>query len=198
MTPDSDQTAATESAADAALRLLGSRHSVGPKHLAAPGPSDEQVRRALATALRAPDHGKRVPFRFVVARDAGLERLAMLFVDYGRRCGKSEDELAMERDRAIQAPVVIAVVARIDDSIEVPAHEQWITVGGALTNVLNALHFMGFGAKMLSGLRAADPRIVEAFCTKGERLAGWISVGTPRTAPASRETRSVSDVSSAF
>lgn len=170
----------------AALELLRSRHSVGPKHLAAPGPTDEQLRLAFATALRAPDHGKLVPYRFVVVRDEGLERLAELFVDYGRRHGKGEPELALERRRAVQAPVVIAVVARIAPEHEVPVHEQWIAIGGALTNLLNALHVQGFGAKMLSGQRVRDPQIAAAFCGQGEQLVGWISTGTATVAPRAR------------
>jgi nitroreductase len=167
----------------ATLDLLTSRHSVGPKHLGLPAPDDAQLRRAVAAALRAPDHGKLIPFRFVVVRNDGLDRLAELFVDYGRRVGKTDQELLEERTRAVQAPVVIAVVAHIDTTHEVPANEQWIAVGGALTNVLNALHFMGFGAKMLSGRRTQDPQIAAAFCRPGEQLVGWISAGSPKTAP---------------
>lgn len=187
-----------EGAGDMALTLLASRHSVGPRHLGFPGPTDEQLHHAFAASLRAPDHGKLIPFRFVVARGDSLERLAELFVDYGRRCGKSDDELALERRRAVQAPVVIAVVARIDTMHEVPAHEQWIAVGGALTNVLNALHFMGFGAKMLSGRRAHDPRIGAAFCSHGEQLVGWISVGTSRVALRARDADQVDRIASNF
>jgi nitroreductase len=182
----------------AALDLLAARHSVGPRHLAAPGPADEQLRRAFAAALRAPDHGKLIPFRFVIVRDAGLERLAELFIDYGRRHGKDAPALALERTRAVQAPVVIAVVARIDPMHEVPVHEQWIAVGGALANLLNALHLMGFGAKMLSGLRAADPLIGKAFCRDGEQLVGWISTGTPTSAPQARGADPAEAIASTF
>jgi nitroreductase len=182
----------------AALDLLRSRHSVGPKHLAAPGPSEAQLRGAFASAMRAPDHGKLTPFRFVVVRDAGLERLAELFVDCGRRHGKTDAELAMERTRAVQAPVVIAVVARIDPMHEVPAHEQWIAVGGALANLLTALHVMGFGAKMLSGRRAADVQIGKAFCRDGEQLVGWVSVGTATSAPKARGADPADGIASTF
>jgi nitroreductase len=182
----------------AALALLTKRHSVGPKYLGVPGPSDAQLRMAFAAALRAPDHDKLIPFRFVVVRDDGLERLAELFVAYGRRCGKGEEELAMERTRAVQAPVVIAVIARIDATAEIPAHEQWITIGGALTTVLSALHLMGFGAKMLSGLRASDPHIARAFCREGETLVGWISTGTSRVTPSAREVDDVDRIVSRF
>jgi nitroreductase len=178
-------------------KLLG-RHSIGPKHLGPPGPTPSQVRTAFAAALRAPDHGKLVPFRFVVIEGDGLSRLADLFIDYGRRCGKSDDELATERVRAMQAPMVIAVIARIDQACDIPPHEQWIAVGGAVTNVLNALHFMGFGAKMLSGLRASDPEITAAFCGKEEKLVGWISVGTPKSGPTPRSKDRLDDIYSSF
>ena len=178
------QVAASPAQRSAALHLLLDRHSTGPKHLVEPGPGDDELLLMAGVALRAPDHDKLVPFRFVVARGAALERLAALFEDYGRRRGKDAQELADERRRAMQAPVVIAVVARIDATHpDVPVSEQWICVGGALTNALNALHLMGYGAKMLSGARASDPVIQTAYCGPGETLVGWISTGTA-TAPA--------------
>jgi nitroreductase len=163
----------------AALRLLLTRYSISAKHLVEPGPTDEELWAVAMAALRAPDHEKRIPFRFVVARGEGLERLAALFVDYGRRRGKVGVELERERAKAMQAPVVIGVVARINerDDVALP-HEQWTTVGGAIANALNALHFMGYGAKMVAGARAADPQVVAAHCREGETLVGWIAAGT--------------------
>lgn len=165
----------------AALRLLLTRYSMSAKHLAPPGPSDDELWTMAMAALRAPDHEKRIPFRFAVARGEGIARLADLFEDYGRRRGKVGPELERERDKALQAPVAIAVIARIDARDEVaPPHEQWATVGGAIANALNALHFMGYGAKMVAGARAADPAIVAAHCGEGETLVGWICAGTPK------------------
>lgn len=176
-----------ESARSDALRLLLTRFSVSPKHLGEPGPSDEELSVIALAALRGPDHDKLIPFRFVVIRGDGLERLAELFVDYGRRRGKSGEALAAERERAVQAPVVLAVIGRIDETNEaVPVHEQWAAVGGAIGNALNALHIMGYAGKMLSGVRAADTVIGQAFCRTGETLLGWISIGTPKTPPKPR------------
>lgn len=171
-------------AASAALRAMLTRYSISPKYLGEPGPTAEQLDCMALAALRAPDHGKLVPFRFVVSRGAGLAALEEIFVAYGRRRGKDEGQLEAERQRARQAPCVIAVIARIHRAPGgMPEHEQWIAVGGAVANALMALHLMGFGAKMLSGSRAADPEIAQAYCRPGEQLVGWISVGTP-TAPA--------------
>jgi nitroreductase len=166
--------------------------------LSTPGPTDDELETVFAAALRAQDHGKLVPVRFVVIRNDGLARLADLFVDYGKRCGKSDDDLALERSRAMQAPAVLAVVARIHGTGSIPAHERWMAVGGAVANVLSALHVMWFGAKMLSGLRAADPIIARAFCRNDEVLAGWISEGTPKARPHARGMEAIDAIVSIF
>lgn len=170
-----------------ALRRLLTRYSVSAKHLTEPGPSDDEIWQVAMAALRAPDHEKRIPFRFVVARGEGLARLAELYVDYGRRHGKTGRDLDFEREKAMQAPVVIAVVARINPHDEiVPPHEQWMAVGGAIANAVNALHFMGYGAKVVAGARARDPVIVAAHCREGEELVGWITAGSMDGPPKAR------------
>lgn len=169
------------------LRALLTRYSISPKYLGDPGPTEDELDCMALAALRAPDHGKLVPFRFVVASGDGLDRLEAIFVKYGRRRGKGDVELAAERERARQAPCVIAVIARINRAPGgIPEHEQWIAIGGAISNALTALHLMGYGAKMLSGTRAADPEIAQAYCKPGEQLVGWISVGTPKAAAKAR------------
>jgi nitroreductase len=177
-----------------ALHLLLSRHSVSPKHLVAPGPSDEELQMLAEAALRAPDHGKLTPFRLVAIRGIALEKLADIFEDYGRRRGKSGPELAQERVRATQAPLVIAVVARIESRADIPTYEQWACVGGAIANVLNALHFLGYAGKMLSGERASDECVARAFCERDEQLIGWISAGTASVTPAARDASSPREI----
>jgi nitroreductase len=172
---------------ESALRLLLTRYSVSAKHLGEPGPSEEQLWAMAMAALRAPDHHKLIPFRFAIARGEGLRRLADLFEDYGRRKGKSGEELAAERRRAMQAPVLIAVIARVrGDDPDVPAHEQWACIGGAVSNALTALHYMGYAGKMVSGARASDPAIAAAHCGEGEVLLGWIATGTATQPPKPR------------
>ena len=166
------------------LDVLLTRHSVGPKHLHAPGPADAELQAALRAAMRAPDHHGLRPYAFVTIGDRRREELAGLFEDYARRHGKSQEDVRRERERAYNGPVLVAMVARIQvDHPHVPAHEQWMCAGGALTNFLTALHIMGYGAKVVSGGKAADHAIGEALCAPGETLVGWIVIGTPK-APA--------------
>jgi len=166
-------------AAPDVLQALLSRHSVGPKHLVEPGPDEAQLQRMVEAALRGPDHGELVPFRFKWVGGEARERMAALFAAAARRAGKDEAGASLDAERALRPPVTVAVVARIDmGHPQVPAHEQWACVGGALANFLNAAHLMGYGAKMLSGAKVRDTDIVAAFCEPGETLLGWIALGT--------------------
>jgi nitroreductase len=162
-----------------ALDALLSRHSLGPRWMVAPGPSDVQLTLAVQAALRAPNHGRLQPWRVVKVSAAQRPALAALFEQFARDSGKSEEDVAIERERAYNGPVLLAWVARIDTAVEkVPPHEQWICVGGAFANFMNAVHIMGFGAKILSGRKCQHPPIVRAFCAEGEQLVGFICVGT--------------------
>lgn len=164
--------------------LLG-RYSLGIKYLAEPGPGDAELRLMAQAALHAPDHAGLVPFRFKVVRGAARERLAALYVQAARDAGKDEPALAIERERALKAPVTVAVVARIDlGHPVVPAHEQWAALGGALTNFMNAVHALGYAGKMLSGAKVRHPALQAAFAGPGETLVGWIVLGRATRAPA--------------
>lgn len=183
----------------AALHRLLERHSIGPRWMIAPGPTPAQLRLAVRAALRAPDHGRLVPWRAVVVPDSGREALAALFACFARDSGKTDEDVAIERERAFNGPVLVAWVARVDDGIaEVPAQEQWMCAGGALTNFLNALHLMGFGAKTLSGRKCRHPALAQAFCGEGEQLVAFVCVGTPTRKPAARVVDDVDDMLSTW
>lgn len=165
------------------LAGLLNRYSVGPRRVRAPGPTDEQISDAVRVALRAPDHYKLMPFRFVVVPDETRAALARMFEDFARRSGGDEEAVRREGERAHNGPALVAVVACIDaNHPQAPEHEQWICVGGALAGFMNALHLMGFAGKILSGRKASDPAISRAFCGEGEQLVGWVVIGTPSKA----------------
>lgn len=168
----------------AALELLLGRYSVGARHLQEPAPDDAQLALLVQAALRAPDHGALVPFRFAVIRGAGRDAFADLLEAAARDAGKDDEAVALDRERALRSPLTLAVIARIDTGHPLaPAHEQWIAVGGAIAQLLAAAQALGFAGKLLSGAKVRVPRIVAAFCAPGEQLVGWIDLGTPGRAP---------------
>lgn len=165
------------------LDLLALRYSVGPKFLAPPGPSAAQWAHAARLALRAPDHGGLRPFRFVTVADSQRAALAELFAQGAQARGLAASEVEQARARAFNGPGLVALVARVRDDVpDVPPHEQWLCVGAALMNFMNALHLMGFGAKALSGASVSDPAVSRCFCRPGEVLANWVVAGQPTRA----------------
>lgn len=161
------------------IGTLVGRHSLGGKHLVEPGPDDAALALMAEAALHAPDHAELVPFRFVVVRGAARARPAALFEAAARDAGKDDAGARLDAERAARAPVTVALLARIDHGHPlVPAHEQWVAVGGALANYLNAAHALGFAGKMLSGAKVRHPALQAAFCGAGEMLVGWLALGT--------------------
>lgn len=178
------------------IAFILDRHSQGIKHLRAPGPTDADLALMVEAALAAPDHAALVPFRFKLVREDARDSLAQLFARVARSAGKTEAGVAMEEERARRAPVILAVVARLDMGHPlVPVHEQWVAIGGAITNFLNAAHALGFAGKMLSGAKVRHPDVVAAFCESGEMLLGWISLGTAVKRPDARRAEKPSAAS---
>ena len=174
---------------EALASLLG-RYSLGAKHLREPGPDDEALAWITAAALRAPDHGGLVPWRLVAVRGAARERLAAAFEQAALEAGKAAESASLERERALQAPVTLTVIARIDAGHPIaPVHEQWAAIGGAIANLLNAAHALGYGGKMLSGGKVRSASLTRAFCAPGEQLVGWIVLGTPARPPRGRHDK---------
>jgi nitroreductase len=177
----------SDEAARIALDWLAQRHSVGPRQLGAPAPDADALAQAARLAERAPDHGLLRPCRFVRVPDARREALARLFEDDARRRGLDDTECRRARERAFNGPALVAVIARIVPGIDdTPPHEQWLSVGAALMNFLNALHLQGYAAKVLSGSSVRAPEIRDAFCDVGEDLVAWIVAGTATRAAQSR------------
>ena len=172
----------------AALQTLLSRHSLGPRWMVAPGPDAAELQLAVQAALRGPNHGRLQPWRIIHIATEQRPALAALFEQFAREDGKDEAEVAAERERAFNGPVLVAWVVRITSNVaKVPPHEQWICVGAAMSNFMNALHALGYGAKILSGRKCQHPALVQAFCEAGEQLVGFTCIGTPTRELEARE-----------
>jgi nitroreductase len=161
---------------------LDSRRSVPARQLGEPGPDDAMLERLLRSAVRVPDHGRRVPFRFL--RIAGHSRAALGEL-LARRAlerdpGMSDAVLDKERGRFTRAPVVVAVVAVLGPDASIPESERFSTASCACFALLQAAQAFGFGAQWLTGWAAYDPPVLQALGLAGhERIAGFIHIGTP-------------------
>ena len=110
-----------------ALTLLTQRKS--NKKLTAPAPSQVQLEQMFQAALHAPDHGKLEPYHFVVIQGTGLSKLESLLKAAVTEFDLGEERLKKAENFARRAPMVIAVIAKINHEVKkVPGWEQMLAL----------------------------------------------------------------------
>lgn len=166
------------------LLLLESRRSAKPRELAGDGPLQEELGRMLAIAARTPDHGKLAPWRFVVVGGDQRDALAALL----RRALSEEDpgatsaHYAKEEEFARYGGTLVVLVSAPVRDHKIPVWEQELSCGAAGMNLLLGAHALGYVGGWVTGWRAYSPRVTAAFCAPGERIAGFIFIGTSKGA----------------
>ena len=163
------------------LALLRSRRSAKPRFMVPPGPDAAQLEEMLAIATRTPDHGKLFPWRFVTVDADQRDALAELLVTAYRRQKPEAGRLEIEATEqfARQAPALVVALSSPSPASHIPMWEQELSAGAACMNLLHAANAMGFAAAWLTGWAAYDDMVRDAFGGPGERIAGFIFIGTP-------------------
>ncbi len=187
---------------DAAIQFLRSRRSVPAAQLQMPGPAPDELRDIIVTAIRVPDHGKLTPWRLIaLTGDAGTrygEALAELHTRVDP--GVPEAKLAKDRERFAHSPVVLAVVARIDEHHpKIPAQEQLLSAGCLGFNLLLAAQAAGFAAQWLTGWSCYDREAAKLLgLADNERAIAYIHTGSRGAEPPERNRPDVDSVLSAW
>jgi nitroreductase len=165
--------------APAAISLLLSRRSGSAKTMGKPGPSKKQLDQILAAGGRAPDHGKLFPWRFIVFEGKGRERIGDILAEAMKAEGERDKQVEEERVRFLRAPVVVGVISRVREQHKIPVWEQELSAGAVCQNILIAATALGFVGNWLTEWYAYHPMVKERLGLKpGERVAGFIYIGT--------------------
>ena len=159
-------------------------HRVGPGGRAALVVHNAHLR----TLVREAQHGaKEVAAGFAVD-PAGAE-------DH-RAIGGSEDSLlaralrisdpgangahyAQTVEFAHQAPSLVVLISAPIAGHKIPLWEQQLSAGAAAMNLLTATHAMGFVGGWITGWMAYSDLVRDVFCKPGERIAGFMFLGSP-------------------
>jgi nitroreductase len=184
-----------------ALQLLKTRRSLKPVELVAPGPTAAEIDTLLTIASRVPDHGKLVPWRFIVfegeARTAAGEAIAEAF--RAKYPDSKPEHVEGERQRLARAPLVIAVVSRAAPHVKIPEWEQVLSAGAAAMSLVLAAHALGFAANWITEWYAYDRNALAALGVKeNEKIAGFIHIGTPVHPPEDRPRPPLADIATRF
>ena len=165
------------------LSLLSTRRSGRPRDLVAPGPDAEQLRRIFEIGMRAPDHGKLAPWRFIhVGQERRGDFHALLERAY--RAEQSPEPARLELEAvhrfAHQAPELVILVSSPVEATKIPVWEQELSAGAAGMNLLLATHALGFAGGWVTGWAAYSPEVRRGLGLRDqERIAGFLFLGTP-------------------
>lgn len=181
------------------IDYLKTRRSIPPAMMTEPGPDRAEIEALLALASRVPDHGKLAPWRFVVYSHAARERISDALVELVKadRPDASGEALALERNRLLLAPVVIGVISRAAPHPKIPEWEQVLSAGATCFNLVIAANTHGYAATWLTQWFAYDDRARPLLGLEpGEKVAGFVHIGTLETHPGDRSRPVVSEITS--
>lgn len=187
--PAHDGTAIPAPVSPETLSLLSARRSLPLRSLVAPGPDDADLQTILTLAARVPDHGRLVPWRFIVLKGEA-RRLAGARLDALYRtqnpdlpAGKAD----MWETYLLRAPVTVVLVSRPDPAAKVPEFNQVLSAGAVGMALVTAATALGYAAQWLLKWPGRDPQAAALLGVgAGERVAGFIHLGSPAEKPADR------------
>lgn len=167
-----------------AIDLLLTRRSA--RALTEPGPDAAALALILASAARAPDHGRLRPWRFLLVRGEARRRFGALLAAHLLRehPGTNEETLERERAKGLRAPLIVVVAAHLDAGVKIPAVEQLLACAAAAEAMMLAAVALGFGAMWKTGSAAYDGQVRAALgFTATDAIVGFLYLGT-EVAPA--------------
>jgi len=172
-----------------ALDAIHARRSI--PRLVDPGPDEEELRLLLGAAVAAPDHGEARPWRFVVFRGEERERFGAVLESAARQraavavdsppgapAGLDDARAAKERARFLRAPVVVAVICRMQ-ARRVSQDEQRDAVAAATQTLLVAATARGWGSVWRTGEAATSPVVRHALgLAPDDAIVAFVYLGT--------------------
>jgi nitroreductase len=166
-----------------AVELLLSRQSANL--LQEPAPEGAELDLILDAGLRAPDHGRLRPWRFVLIRGAERAKWADRLAQAAQARDPVNGQAMGEKSRAwvARTPLIIAVGVEMKEG-KIPEIEQLLSAGAAAMNLLNAIHLLGYGGMWVTGANSYDLQVNKWLGFEApSRLVGFLGVGTPRPLP---------------
>ena len=161
------------------LEAIQTRNSV--PLLTDPAPTSEEMSEVYKGALRAPDHARLRPWKFIEVRGDSRDKLAKIFIDTATALNSdlSENEISKLEKAPHRAPMVIILAANIKEHPKVPEIEQIISLGAAAQNILLGIHEIGYSAVWRTGNMAFNPEITKFLgLEENYKIIGYLYVGT--------------------
>ncbi|WP_257284250.1 nitroreductase [Endozoicomonas sp. SESOKO1] len=150
--------------------------------LTEPAPNDQELDIMFRAALRAPDHGRVRPWRFLKVSGRAREALGELMAQAALedQPDLSEDALARLKGMPLRAPMLVLAICAVKQHPKVPEIEQKMSLAAAVHSLLLAAHAQGVGAMWRTGELCYHPALATGLGLAGnEQLMGFIYLGKP-------------------
>ncbi|USG62326.1 nitroreductase [Sneathiella marina] len=151
-----------------------------------PAPSPDEIQILLQAATRAPDHCRLRPWKFLIIENDARKALGDVMVEALRiRDPKASDAmLEKTRGKPLRAPLIIVVIAKVEEHPKVPNVEQVLSAGAAAQNIMIAAHALGYAGIWRSGAPCFDEHVREALgATGNDQIVGFLYLGTASKKP---------------
>ncbi|WP_337269748.1 nitroreductase family protein [Oryzifoliimicrobium ureilyticus] len=179
------------------IDYLATRRSIPAFQMCEPGPDKAEIEDILRLAVRVPDHGKLAPWRFIIYRGEERARLGeeLLKLALKAKPDLSAEMIEVERNRFTRAPVVVGVMSTAAPHVKIPEWEQVMSAGAVCLNLIMSANAHGYVANWLSEWFAFDERAYPLLGVRdGEKVAGFIHIGSTTFPPVERPRPELSDV----
>ena len=160
------------------LNAIDSRASA--LKLIEPGPTPPHLEQIMRAAVRAPDHGRLRPWRFVVLEGAARDKLgaSMARLSLVKFPHSTAEQLEGERRKVLRAPTIIVVAAHITPG-KIPEIEQIAAVAAGVENMVLVAQALGYGAMWKTGAAAYDTQAkTELGLTPQDHIVAFLYLGT--------------------
>lgn len=166
------------------IELILSRASC-PK-LTEPAPDESQLVVMLQCALRAPDHARLHPWRYLSIRDNARNALGELFAEEQRQLNPdmAADKQDKNRNMLQRAPLVVVAICSPQVNPKVPYEEQLLSAGAGVQHLQLAANALGFHSIWRTGDMVHSQAVRSALCLEQhEQIIGFIYIGAATEVP---------------
>lgn len=180
-----------------ALEALQTRNAAAI--LPEPAPTATQLNEIFKAALRAPDHGELRPWRFLTIQGDARQKLSDVLHNIKKLEGAAERDLIKAKKMALRAPMIIVVIASLQESEKIPVIEQEWSAAAATQNILVAAEALGLGAIWRTGWPAFHSSVNRALgLMENEKIVAYVYIGQQPDVRKPLSALSVDDYCSAW
>ncbi|WP_066287594.1 nitroreductase family protein [Bacillus sp. FJAT-29937] len=178
---------------------ISTRRSIG---VVKPDPvPKELIEKILEAGIWAPSHYRTEPWRFFVLTGDARKNLGRAMASFAEKSldepqsDEGKEKLEKTAQKALRAPVIIAVSVEPTINEKVLVNEEHAAVHAAIQNMLLAAHALGLGAIWRTGKVCYSPEINQFFGLEDHALMlGFIYIGYPNMKELTGKRKSITEV----